>query len=367
MTLETNPIQARRFAETLQLWFDSIKRPFPWRETYDPYAVWIAEIMLQQTQAERGARYFVEWLRRFPDVRSIASADERDVLAAWEGLGYYSRARNLKAAAMAMVEKHGGRFPEAIADIRALPGVGEYTAGAVASIAFNLPEPAVDANVLRIFSRLCDIGAPTGGKRVKDGITALVRALMPADSPRRFNQALMELGALVCGKKPKCDECPVTAFCAAYENGTVAERPVGIVAKTYTRMETVAIIARRGNETLIRRRPETGMWAGMWEFPGGPVAAGETPEGAALRIVREEIGLTATALKRLAVVHHGYTVYRVALHGFLCDLDVEAGQGAERPDGCVWMPIQALSRHPFNAGQRKLLERLGWKNASEAP
>lgn len=359
MTLESDSGEARRFVETLQAWFDRVKRPFPWRAAYDPYAVWISEIMLQQTQAERGARYFIEWMRRFPDIRSVAMAQEREVLAAWEGLGYYSRARNLKAAAVAIMERHGGRFPESMADIRSLPGVGEYTAGAIASIAFNLPEPAVDANVLRIFARLCDIDAPTADKRVKTRIADLVRALMPADSPRRFSQALMELGALVCGKRAECGRCPVSEFCVAFANGTVAERPAGIVAKQYRRIEAVAAIVVRGDRVLVRRRPEGGLWAGMWELPGGTVEAGESPESAAARVVRGETGLEARIGECIGVVRHGYTVHRVTLHGFFCDID--AGQSANLSGGCVWTPIRDLPRYPFSAGQRKLLERLGWK------
>ena len=197
------------FAAGLLAWFERAMRPLPWRETYDPYSVWISEIMLQQTQMERGVAYFNAWMRLFPDIPSVADAPEEAVIKAWEGLGYYSRARNLHKAAKIIIQEHGGAFPRDVGAIRALPGIGEYTAGAIASIAYNEPVPAVDANVMRIFSRICDIDVPLTHAGVKEFVTSAVRSLMPEDSPRLFTQALMELGALVCAQKPDCPACPL--------------------------------------------------------------------------------------------------------------------------------------------------------------
>lgn len=337
-------------------------RPLPWRGSYDPYSVWISEIMLQQTQMERGVRYYNAWMRRFPDVRSVALASEEEILAAWEGLGYYSRARNLHAAAKRILADHGGVFPRSVEAIRSLPGVGEYTAGAIAAIAFNLPEPAVDANVLRVFSRLGDIDRPIADKGVRAAISRLVRLLMPDDSPRQFNQALMEFGALVCGKTPKCAACPLSEFCAAFANGTVSDRPVKGPAAGYTVHETVAAAIVADGRVYIQKRPDGGLWAGMWEFPGGAINPGESPEQAAVRLVGEATGLSVRVEREIGVVRHGYTTNRVTMHGFLC----VPAEGVTRPTitataEWVWVSPGETATRAFPAGHRKLLERLGWK------
>ncbi len=346
------------FAARLLTWFAEAERPLPWRRTYEPYGVWVSEIMLQQTQAERGARCFEAWMRRFPDLRSLAEADEEEVLAAWEGLGYYSRARNLHAAARWIMDMHGGRFPQAFEHIRALPGVGEYTAGAVAAIAFNQPVPAVDANVRRVLARVCDIDVPLDGPEAKNRLTETARALIPPDAPRLFNQALMELGALVCAKKPQCGRCPVAEFCLARRRGTAAERPVKKPGPGYTHLEMVAgVVARKDGAVFIRKRPPGGLWGGLWEFPGGSLPPGEEPERALERHIIEQTGLTVTAGDRIAVVRHGYLNRRVTLHGYFCGLSGDPDQTAEG----IWARPGELAGCAFPAGPRKLLEHLGWK------
>lgn len=344
------------FAARLLIWFAGAGRPLPWRAAYDPYQVWISEIMLQQTQAERGARYFEAWMRRFPDIRSVAEADEAAVLTAWEGLGYYSRARNLHRAAKYILDVHHGEFPASVELIRALPGVGEYTAGAVASIAFNQPEPAVDANVRRLLARLGDLARPVDEPETQALITATARALIPAESPRLFNQALMELGALVCARKPGCGRCPVTAHCAAHKRGTTAERPMVRAKAAYQFLETAAGVVRRDGLILIRQRPLRGLWAGLWDFPGGPVEPGESPEGAVVRHVREQTGLEVAVGEKITVVRHGYTTRRATLHGFFG----ESQKTSPVADG-LWVRPEDLADRAFPAGARKLLEYLGWK------
>ncbi len=344
------------FTARLLTWFAGAGRPLPWRAAYDPYEVWGSEIMLQQTQAERGARYFEGWMRRFPDIRSVAEADEAAVLAAWEGLGYYSRARNLQRAARYIMEVYGGEFPSSVERIRALPGVGEYTAGAVASIAFNRPEPAVDANVRRLLARLGDLDRPVDEPDSQALIAATARALIPAESPRLFNQALMELGALVCARKPGCGRCPVTAHCAAFRRGATAERPVTRPKAAYQFLEAAAGVVRRDGLVLIRQRPWRGLWAGLWDFPGGPVEPGEGPEQALVRHIREQTGLDVTVDEKIAVVRHGYTTRRVVLHGFF----TKAPKNAPAADG-LWVRPEDLADRAFPAGARKLLEHLGWK------
>lgn len=348
--------QKSQFVPILLRWFAAAMRPLPWRENYEPYSVWISEIMLQQTQMERGVRYFNAWMARFPTLRSVAEADESDILSAWEGLGYYSRARNLHTAAKQVMEKHGGEFPQSVDAIRRLPGVGEYTAGAIASIAYNQPEPAVDANVMRIFARLCDIEAPPSDKAAKAFITDMVASLMPVDAPRLFNQALMEFGALVCGKKPQCEACPTQSFCEAYRQGTVSIRPDKKRVAAYTTLEMTAAIIVHRDRVFIRQRPQGGLWGGLWEFPGGQLNPGESPDQAACRHVREALGVGDPVCQAIAVVRHGYTTNRVTMHGYLCEL---ADRDFVPPE--MWVTRDDLSRYAFPAGHRKLLEHLGWK------
>ncbi|MDR0362092.1 MAG: A/G-specific adenine glycosylase [Planctomycetota bacterium] len=356
------PPPGHPYVRNLLGWYAAVKRPFPWRGTADPYRIWISEIMLQQTQAERGVRHFTAWLRRFPDIRAVAEAAEADVLAAWEGLGYYSRARNIRLAAKRVMEEHGGEFPRAHEKILSLPGVGDYTAGSIASIAFGAPEPAVDANVLRVFARVLDICAPIAAAGAKRMVTEAVRALLPADAPGEFNQALMELGALVCGRSPKCGECPVRGDCAAFRNGTAADRPVKGAKSARTLRETVAgIVLDADGKACVRRRPPGGLWAGMWELPGGEIENGESPGEAVARHIAGALGTPAAVRGEIAVVRHGYTTNRAVLHGYLCEL-AEPAQ-TRRDDGAAWKWVAPgeLASRPFPAGHRKLLERLGWK------
>ncbi len=340
------------FSAALLPWFKKSMRPLPWRESCEPYEIWISEIMLQQTQMERGVEYFNKWMIRFPDVRSVAQADETAILAAWEGLGYYSRARNLHKAAKTIMEKHGGVFPESHADIRALPGVGDYTAGAIASIAFNAPHPAVDANVLRIFSRLRDMASPVEAAETKAEITKQVQSLTPETKAREFCQALMELGALVCAKTPRCEKCPVKRFCLSLQNGTTGERPVKKPAAEYKRLETAAAVMVRVNasneEVFIRQRPPGGLWANLWEFPGDTVEKGESPEQALARC----LGESPKRLEKIGTVQHGYTVWRVTLHGFLLRMEKDAGTPppAETKEG-KWIPREMLAEYAFPAGR----------------
>lgn len=361
MNLQLSLPDPELFATRLSEWFITAMRPLPWRKTYDPYSVWISEIMLQQTQMERGVRYFNSWMRRFPDIKSVADATEEDVLASWEGLGYYSRARNLHAAAKCIVAEHGGVFPREVEAIRHLPGIGDYTAGAIAAIAFNIPEPAVDANVLRIFSRICDIDKPVTEKEVRKAVTALVRKLIPSDSPRVFNQALMEFGALVCVKSPRCGECPLTDFCLAFRRETVGERPGKREKAAYRALEMVSGVIMCKGLVFVRKRPQGGLWPGLWEFPGGPTVPEEKAEQAVVRFGAEAVGVPVTVRNKIATVKHGYTIWRVTLGGFLCDAE-DGGERMFREEAeRKWVRPDELKKYAFSAGHRKLLELLGWK------
>ncbi|MBR4423854.1 MAG: A/G-specific adenine glycosylase, partial [Mailhella sp.] len=215
-----------KFTNRLFTWFKASMRPLPWRTCYDPYEIWISEVMLQQTQMERGVSFFLRWIERFPSVESVASAAEEEILRFWEGLGYYRRARLLHAAAKCMVSTHRGRIPDTQAELLALPGLGEYTANAILSIAYGHDIAVVDANVERVFSRLLDIDAPVKNAPVKSFIREEAQRLLPCGNARTYNQALMELGALICKKHARCGQCPMTEWCLAYRQKTVTSRPV---------------------------------------------------------------------------------------------------------------------------------------------
>lgn len=307
------------FRTRLLDWFTANARDLPWRRTLDPYQVWISEIMLQQTQMDRAVGFFERFVARFPDARALAAASEDEVLKLWEGLGYYSRARNLRKAARIITDEHGGVFPASHEAVRALPGVGPYTAGAVMSVAYNDPRPAVDANVERVFSRLLDLDGPVSAPVVRRHILAAAWELLPQENARAFNQALMELGALVCGpRRADCAACPVAELCLARQRGTVDQRPVLPPKKELIRISMASgVLVHQGRILVQKRRPDD-VWPGLWEFPGGCLEAEESPEEALVREFWEETELRVRPVGKIAVVRYGYTRYRVTMHGYFC-------------------------------------------------
>ena len=347
----------------LRAWFAAHGRALPWRARYTPYEVWISEIMLQQTQMERAVTYFNRWMARLPDVAALAAAPEEAVLRLWEGLGYYSRARNLMAAARRIVAEHGGVFPAALADIRALPGVGPYTAAAVASIAFGEPVACVDANVERVLSRLFDVATPVRREPGAGLIRLRAQALVPEDHAREHNQAMMELGALVCRKKPLCGACPWAAHCRARHRGTAGERPVREEARPVTALTSVAGILEMGGEAggriLVHRRPADGVWGGLWEFPGGTVADGERPGAALLRVLESETGLRPRLGDHGGSIMHTRTRFRITLHWRRLALPGDAGAlppllPSLPDDTWRWVSREELGRLPMPAPHRRV-------------
>ncbi len=257
------------WTDALLSWFDGNRREFPWREgsPRNPYHVWIAEIMLQQTRTEAVRPYFASWLSRFPTIASLAAADEAEVLHAWQGLGYYSRARNIRRAAEILVSEYGGEMPRDTEKIRALPGIGDYTAGAIASIAFGLPVPAVDGNVLRVFSRLYALEEDVTSGAAKRRVTALVSDVIPPARPGDFHEALMDLGAEICiPKAPRCRDCPLVNFCAARKEGREMELPHRKKKTPQKEFFAACALVEKGGAFLLHKREE-GMLAQMWEFP----------------------------------------------------------------------------------------------------
>lgn len=313
------PDEHAPLARALLDWFKRHKRPLPWRERYEVYEVWIAEVMLQQTQMERGAAYFKRWMERFPTLASVAAAHPDALLKAWEGLGYYSRVRNIHKTARIIMDEHGGRFPDTLEGLLPLPGIGEYTAGAVLSIAFNQPVPAVDANVERVFARLFDIDEPIKSPAASDFVRRMAALLIPPGQARDFNQALMELGALICGKKPRCGQCPAAPFCRARRLGIAAERPTPGKATSYSALEIVTGVLMHEGRIFLQKRLDSGVWAGFWEFPGGRLEAGESPEQGVVREFAEETEFTVRVTEGLGLVRHAYTRYKIAMHCFVCE------------------------------------------------
>jgi len=264
-------------------WYEKNARDLPWRHTKEPYPVWLSEIMLQQTRVEAVKGYYARFLRELPDIRALADCDPDKLHKLWEGLGYYSRIRNLQAAAKVILERHGGVFPREHAAVRALPGIGDYTAGAVCSICFDLPTPAVDGNVLRVIARLTDCHDSTDRPSVKKQVTAALAAVYPREAGQ-FTQALMELGATVCGpnQPPRCPECPLAAICLGRARGTAPDLPVRDAKKPKRQQDRTVFLLECGGRYALTRRPESGLLAGLWQLPD---AEGHLDTQAALELL----------------------------------------------------------------------------------
>jgi A/G-specific adenine glycosylase len=315
--------------------------------------------MLQQTQMERGVEYFNRWMERFPDIRSLADASEQEVLKAWEGLGYYSRARNIVKAAVLIVEQYDGLLPDEYDQLLALPGIGPYTAGAILSIAFDRPCPVIDANVERLFARLGDVDTPMKEKAVHGNLRELLENMLCNVSPRDFNQGLMEFGALICTpKNPDCADCPVRQHCRALVAGTIGERPVKKKKpQTVDIIMACAIIEHEG-KFFIQQRRDDDVWGGLWEFPGGRLKDGESPADAAGREVFEETEMMIADLVPFDTVTHCYTRYRVTLHSFFCVTDHGAKPELHAAQQYRWVSLVGLSRYAFPSGHRQLIARM---------
>jgi A/G-specific adenine glycosylase len=310
---------AKAVRRRLLSWYDANRRDLPWRRTGDPYAIWISESMLQQTRVETVIPYYERFLARFPDPRALADAELEEVLELWTGLGYYSRARNLHRAARVLVRDHDGALPGDAESLRTLPGVGRYTAGAVASIAFDRPEPVVDGNVARVLARLHaieeDVGASATIRRLWKEAAELAAGPRPGD----LNQALMELGATVCTpRRPRCPICPLARRCAAFREGDPEALPVKAKKSPPRPVRAVAgFVARRGRWLAVQR-PTEGLLGGLWELPGGEPLPGEEPSTAMVRTLRERTGLAIPGVDALGDVDHVFTHLRLTLHVFRC-------------------------------------------------
>ena len=323
-----------RFPDALLPWYDENRRELPWRRDKDPYHIWLSEIMLQQTRVEAVKGYYERFLNALPTIASLANADDEQLHKLWEGLGYYSRVRNLKKAAQVIMTEYGGRFPGEYKKVLALPGVGEYTAGAICSIAFDQKTPAVDGNVLRLYARLTDDHTPIDSPALKKSVQEKLREIYP-DAAGDFTQALMELGATLCGpnRKPDCENCPCRAFCLGYERGTAEQLPVRL-PKTQRRREdrTVFILSCDGCYAL-EKRPDKGLLAGLWQFPNVP---GKLEISAAMEEV-ERIGLKPKEILRQVERKHIFTHIQWDMSGIYMEV-------AEQGGGFAWHSAEKIRR-----------------------
>ncbi len=340
------------FTDSLLAWYDHSARALPWRQPpgvlADPYAVWLSEIMLQQTTVKAVIPYFQSFIARWPTVADIAAASLDDVLAAWAGLGYYSRARNLHACARIVADDHGGKFPDDEAGLRRLPGVGPYTAAAIAAIAFNRRAAAVDGNVERVISRLSAIEDPLPGAKARIRETAA--ALTPAGRPGDFAQAMMDLGATICTpRSPSCSRCPVSGFCAGYSRGIAETLPVKPPKKERPNRYGVAFLAVRGDgAVLLRRRPPKGLLGGMLEVPSSDWVERRTD----WRVATARAPLAAPWRALAGPVAHTFTHFHLELE--VCRA---LGVRAAAPEGCRWHPRSSLGELALPSVMRKVLAR----------
>ncbi|MDI3257036.1 MAG: A/G-specific adenine glycosylase [Kyrpidia sp.] len=320
---------AARVGETLIEWYGRERRDLPWRKTRDPFRIWVSETMLQQTRVETVIPYYERFLRRFPSIEHLARAREEDVLKEWEGLGYYSRARNLFRGAQVVMERFGGRVPDDPDVIREIPGVGPYTAGAILSIAYDRDIPAVDGNALRVFSRIFLVDDPVDKQGGRRRVAALMEAAIPAGCGGAFNQAVMDLGAGMClPRTPKCPTCPLKGLCRANAEGVVAEYPLKGKKKPPRPMEIAAGFVTRGGRWLVRRRPERGLLAGLWELPCVERGSGESWEEAASRALAE-MGMTVHVDGEIARVDHVFSHLKWHLRVYRCTPRISGSAGTD--------------------------------------
>ncbi len=346
------------FHETVLDWYDANKRVMPWRGEKDPYRIWISEIMLQQTQVKTVIPYYNRFIQRFPDIETLARSDIYDVLKQWEGLGYYSRARQMHAAAGEIVTRFQGSLPSETDDLKSLPGIGPYTAGAIASIAFGKKASVLDGNIIRFFCRYFYLTENISLPETRKSLWQLAERLLPDARTGDFNEALMEMGAVVCvPKKPDCIRCPVSGGCKAYKLGAQHLLPVKPSRKKTPHFDVTAAIILDDNRFLITLRPLKGLLGGLWEFPGGKCEHGETLTDCLIREIREELNIDIEIDRYFMSVNHAYTHFKITLHVYHCRKTGGMLQ-CLACDDAKWITIDELDNYAFPAADRKVIDAL---------
>jgi A/G-specific adenine glycosylase len=340
-------------------WYDQHKRDLPWRDIENPYFTWISEIMLQQTRVDQATPYFLHFIDRFPTVQDLAEADQQEVLKVWEGLGYYSRARNMHAAAKMVVDEYSGQVPDTYDEITNLKGIGPYTAAAVLSIAFDKPHAVVDGNVLRVITRLEGIEDDIRKSATKNAVQEIADEWLDPERPGDFNQAVMELGATVCTpKNPTCESCPLQHECVAQQQVKTETIPYKSPAKKRPHHHIgVGVVRNEQNEVLIALRPDDAMLGGLWEFPGGKQKKKEQLPETVARELEEELGISVSVNQKIMSLKHAYSHFKITLHAYYCTLK----EGTPTPKASQevrWVSIDELPDYPFPKANRKLTEKI---------
>ncbi|CUH97583.1 hypothetical protein P22_3714 [Propionispora sp. 2/2-37] len=342
-------------ASALLDWYDQNARELPWRRDKDPYKIWVSEIMLQQTRVEAVKEYYERWIKRFPQPEDLARAAEQEVLGYWQGLGYYSRARNLLSGVREVCAVYGGKVPDEEKKVQALPGIGEYTAGAILSIAYNQRTPAVDGNVLRIFSRLFCLQEDILKASTKRQVYLLVKEHMDPARPGDFNQALMDLGAMVCvPKRPRCGECPLTSLCEAYARDVQDILPLRTPKKAPVEVVLAAALLERKEVYLVRQRPDNGLLAGMWEFPAVEVLANTTAEDCLKTLLLNELGLEVSVGEREYYYVHTFSHRKWHISFYRC----RQLSGRLKPEQGRWFRLESGEELPWAGPHRKAADAL---------
>lgn len=344
--------------QALTEWYEANQRPLPWRSTADPYTIWISEVMLQQTQVKTVTPYFHRFINRFPDVFSLAGTDLQTVLKYWEGLGYYSRARNLRKAAILMADRMEGRFPDTWDEVKQLPGVGDYIASAVLSIAFGHAFAVVDGNVKRVLARLFRLPWPVNRPSAHRNFQEMADQLLDRDDPGKHNQAMMELGALVCTpRQPGCRICPLAACCHAVEYDDVADFPKRIRRAPLPERRVALGLVNHHGRILMIQRAEAGLLGGLWEFPGGVVESEDDYRDVCRTTINTQLNLDVAVEERLATVRHAYTHFKLRMDVFRC-----RRQGGRvrlnGPAAFKWVNPFRISDLPLHGAMKKALAKI---------
>lgn len=346
------------FAARLLAWYDDHARVLPWRSDSSPYRTWVSEVMLQQTQVDTVIPYFERWMRRFPTLEALAAANQTEVLKLWEGLGYYSRARNLHRAAQIVFNDLSGKLPEDLKTLISLPGIGRYTAGAILSIAFDQKQPALDGNIRRVYARVTNSSAPIGTTSSDKHMWIFAESVLPDTRAGDFNQALMDLGSAIClPQNPLCDQCPIQADCQAFSLGIQHSLPVKRQKAPIPHWIVGAGVVFRDSKVLVAKRPQKGLLGGLWEFPGGKLEPEDQDLAACIkRELLEELAVKVSVGEPLGTYSHAYTHFKVTVHAHICQL--EPNETLAESETLRWLHPTQLADFPMGKVDRRIATKL---------